>query len=171
MKKSMLLFFILLLTGAVYAQFYSGIKPQVAFPLKPDEIDTGTGSDLLLGYSVSPKVDLEIGVGKIWFNSLWESYQLQSVKANARYFITGTSAKPFMGIGAGYFNNKYSAPLNSEFEDNAFGVMPSAGVLFDLNGVKGLSLLTELSYCHINLNRQASLLSVGVGLKYSFRDS
>lgn len=158
----------LFLTGVVYAQIYSGIKPQVVLPLKPNEIDLGIGSNLLFGYSIAQKADLEIGVGKLWFNTLWISYQIQSVKANARYYISDTSARPYIGFGAGYFHNAYEGPFNTEFEDNAFGVMPSAGVSFDLKSVKGLSLLTELAYNYMNFNRKVSLLSLGVGLKYSF---
>lgn len=171
MKKSLLLVCTLFLAGMAHAQMYSVLKPQIALPIKTDEIDWGAGSDLQLGYSITGNLDLEIGAGKLWFKTLWDSYQIQSIKASMRYYVTGNKAKPFIGFGAGYFQKNYKGPLDSAFKENAMGVVPSAGVLYDIESVKGLSLITELGLQYIHFNQSVSMVSLGAGLRYSFRQN
>lgn len=170
MKK--LVFFVCLILTAelLSAQLYSGIKSCLAFPLNNEqEIDYGIGAGLQLGYSVGEHFDLEIGAGNVSYKSMFQNYRVRSVEAGARYSVFNYPVKPFIGFGTGYFQKKFDGPFDSEFSENGIGIVPSAGAVFDVKTVKNLSVITEISYNKIFFKHQLSVVSVNLGVYYSFK--
>ncbi|MCD6112149.1 MAG: hypothetical protein J7J86_02655 [Bacteroidales bacterium] len=169
MRKIVIFFCLIMITGFLNAQVYLGLNSKIAFPTSNyQEVDNGMGVDLLIGYLLKQKMDFNISISNLWLNSFIENYKISSVKANAKYYILQKSIKPYIDFGLGYFHKSFNGPFDKKFAEKGIGIIPSAGILFDLKIFNGLFLNTEFSYCKVLTEHKVSLIGFNIGILYYF---
>ena len=171
MKKIFVFCFFCYLSLLVNAQIFVGAQLNVHVPHQSViTLDAGIGGNLSIGYSVTNNLDLSIYLDYNKFSAIVEKYTIKSLGINGNYYFLSGGIRPFVGIGAGLFQERYSRPLDfPDYYQNAFGVHPSIGLLFNNDNLNGLKVKTNLSYNYILTSNPLSTFSVNIGIVYYFK--
>jgi opacity protein-like surface antigen len=170
MKKNFLIVFMIFsVIGLSEAQLYTGLNAKMAIPVQHEENVSryGGGGGILIGYSFHPNADIQMGVNNSWFNSIAEGYQIRSALANVRYYLFRSFVNPYVGIGGGYFHSRIETPL-TPLTENAPGIIPALGILFNTHIHENLFVDTEISYNKIFFDKEIDLLQLNIGIRYVF---
>lgn len=171
MKK----YFLVLLFCASYsianAQFFAGIGLNIIAPYQSAiTLDAGAGGSANIGYSISNNLDVGIQIDYNRFSAIVEKYSIKDIEIKANYYFFNKSIRPSLGFGAGIFQERFARPLDfPDYYQNALGVQPSIGLLFDNDLLPGLKVNTEFSYTHIFTENTLSTFGFNIGLKYYFK--
>jgi hypothetical protein len=166
MKKFFIFCFLCYLSLLVNAQVFVGAQLNVHVPHQSAiTLDAGIGGNLSIGYSVTNNLDLSVYLDYNRFSAIVAKYSIKSFGINGNYYFLNGGLRPFIGIGAGLFQERYSRPLDfPDYYQNAFGLQPSIGLLFNNDNLNGLKVKTNLSYNYIFTSNPLSTFSFSIGI-------
>jgi opacity protein-like surface antigen len=173
MKNIIIISFFLFINYSANAQLFIGVNTVGSFPIGENQfINYGGGVNINGGYLIKNKIELITKFEKQWFSVFADKYELISISGIVKYYPYDKQIKPYIGFGIGYF---YSYLELADFEnqkvnlsENVIGFSPKIGILFKTNLSDNLFVNTELSYNKILTNNNINLISLNIGIKYSF---
>jgi hypothetical protein len=170
MKKRILFLVFCFAAPIANAQFFAGASANLLVPHESSaHRDFGGGINLMVGYCTIEKLDIGFEMQYSRFAAIVDKYSLTGVKAFAEYRFFNKSVKPFMGVGGGFYEERWKMPLDfPDYTQNGFGISPVVGVLFDNDFLDGLKVKTDLSYTYVFTDTPISHFGFNVGLKYYF---
>lgn len=170
MKKIIVICVFCLFSVFVNAQIFTGAGVNLLFPYESSaQRDFGGGINIYGGYCVKEKLDIGLDIQYNRFVAIVDQYSLYGLKAFAEYRFFNKSVHPFIGVGGGYFEERWKMPLDfPDYTQNGFGISPVVGLMFNNDLLDGLKVKTDLSYTYVFTDTPISHFGFNVGLKYYF---
>lgn len=170
MKKRVLFIVFCFAATVANAQFFAGADANLLFPHESSaQRDFGAGISLITGYCVFEKLDIGLEIQYSRFAAIVEKYSFFGGQAFAEYRFFNKSVQPFIGIGGGFYEERWKMPLGlPDYTQNGLGFSPVVGLLFDNDLLDGLKVKTDLSYTYVFTETPISHFGFNVGLKYYF---
>lgn len=173
MKKiSLIVLLLVSLPAVLKAQMYTGLNSKIILPAGDvNEFDSGISAELVAGYTLFQKVDVDISIGNSWYVSIHDGYQTSSLKANIKYcFLSQKTVSPYIGFGGGLFQKRYNLPFDQSRSENDIVITPSIGVLVDTDIFPGASVNVGVAYNKAYFDEPDPLekINLKVGMRYHF---
>ncbi|MDD3860455.1 MAG: hypothetical protein PHW83_09680 [Bacteroidales bacterium] len=170
MKKIIVICIFCLFSVFLNAQIFTGVGANLLFPQESSaQRDFGGGINIYGGYCVIEKLDIGLDIQYSRFVAIVDSYSLYGLKAFAEYRFFNKSVQPFIGVGGGFFEERWKMLLDlPDYTQNGFGFSPVVGLLFNNDLMEGLKVKAELSYTYVFADTPISHYGFNVGLRYYF---
>ena len=174
MKKTVqILAGLLLLVNVAGAQVHIGLSGKISVPSKASILISFGGGGLHIegGYLLKGRVDFTASAENVWFISD-EGFKTSAYQVSVKYMILKRSVKPYIGVGAGFFQTSYTyiewwgdGSKYKYKEPSGVGFIPSVGVLADSKWLKGLFINPEFSYYYASPPQRIKPVNFSIGLE------
>jgi len=170
MKKYLTIVILCFVSFSINAQFFTGAGANLLLPHKSSaQRDFGGGINIYGGYCVIEKLDIGLDIQYNRFAAVVDHYSFYGLKAFAEYRFFNKSIQPLIGVGCGFFEERWQMLLDlPDYTQNGFGFSPVVGLLFDNDLIEGLKVKTELSYTYVFMDTPISHFGFNLGLRYYF---
>ena len=166
---------LLLLVNVAGAQVHAGLSGKISVPLKFAYFIGlgGAGLHLEGGYLLKERVDFTASAENVWFPIPAQGLKTTAYQIGIKYIILKRSVKPYIGVGAGFFQTSYTNILSDGYtykyrEQPGVGCVPSVGVLVSSEWLKGLFINPEFSYYYTSPPQRIKPVNFSIGLVYFF---
>ncbi len=178
MKKLTLILSILFCCSFAKAQFFTCLDGAFVYPVGKfsSQVDYGYGPALSVGYTFNKKFDVSGSYEKLFFSTIQPEYSIKSESVTLKYRFINKKIIPFLGVRTGLYHSERHYPsLAPEFShislvkyENAFGISPIAGILFDSGIIEKLKFTISASYSIVNFTESYEYAAMNIGLRYNF---
>ena len=159
------------------AQVHAGLSAKISVPLKLAYFIGWGGAGLHIegGYLLKKRVDFTASAENVWFISADKGLKTSTYQASVKYMILKKSVKPYIGVGAGFFQTSYTyiewwndGSKHKYKEPSGIGFIPCIGVFIDSKWLKGLFINPEISYYYTSPPQKIKPVNFSIGLVYFF---